>query len=141
MTNNLEHSSIVLQAITSDELITTIEYRKMFKQKEIYIHRFVPELLGVFYAYQFTSTDILDEQVYVTPLLVLGIVYSFAWTIIKNKKPYIATSLATISTFLFILCGLYIIKMTYFYPFLLKLFYIKKKEIILCTTLKKMTNF
>lgn len=96
-------------------IITTIEYRKMFRQKEIYIHRFVPELIGALCAYQFSATNVLDQQIFLTPILVLGIIYSFAWTIIRNKKPYIATSLATISAFLFILCGLYIIKLTYFF--------------------------
>lgn len=96
-------------------IITTIEYRKMFKQKEIRIHRFIPELIGIVCAYQFSFTDILAEHVFITPILILGIIYSFAWTIIRNKKPYIATSLATISAFLFILCGLYIIKLTYFF--------------------------
>lgn len=96
-------------------IITTIEYRKMFKQKEIRIHRFIPELVGIVCAYQFSFTEVLAEHVFITPILILGIIYSFAWTIIRNKKPYIATSLATISTFLFILCGLYIIKLTYFF--------------------------
>ena len=96
-------------------VITTLEYRKMFKQKEICIHRFIPELVGIVCAYQISFSANLGEHIFVTPVLVLGTIFSFAWTIIRNKKPYIATSLATISAFLFILCGLYITKMTYFY--------------------------
>ncbi len=96
-------------------IIATIEYRKMFKEKDIYVHKFLPEIIGIMLAFVFSfSTDISSHHL-VTPILLFGIILSYIITVIRNKKPYIISSLAAIGAILFIFCGLYIIKLTYFY--------------------------
>lgn len=96
-------------------IIATIEYRKMFKEKDIHVHKFLPEIIGIMLAFVFSfSTDISSHHL-VTPILLFGIILSYIITVIRNKKPYIISSLAAIGAILFIFCGLYIIKLTYFY--------------------------
>ncbi len=86
-------------------IISMIEYRNMFKSKEIYPHKVIPELTGFIMAYCFI------ENYSVLPVFIIGCIFSFILTVIRNKKPYILTSLSTITAIFFILCGLYIIKL------------------------------
>lgn len=96
-------------------IIAMIEYRNMFKNKGIYPHKLLPELLGAACAYTFIFIDDLNEQIIITPLMTAGIIMSFVFTIILNKKPYIETSLSSMAAFFLIFCGLYIIKLTYYF--------------------------
>ena len=96
-------------------IIAMIEYRNMFKQKEIYPHPILPELFGIICAYIFITADNLSSHHLVTPLTLVAVIFSFIITIIRNKKPYIATSLSTICAILLIFSGLYIIKLTYYF--------------------------
>ncbi len=96
-------------------IFTMIEYRNMFKSKEIYPHKVLPEIIGIFVAYIFIYTNNPKEQTYILPLVIIGTIFSFILTIIRNKKPYILTTLATIAAIILIICGLYIIKITYFF--------------------------
>lgn len=47
--------------------------------------------------------------------MLIGVIATFVFTVIKNKKPYMMTSFASIIAFLLIFCGLYIIKLTYYF--------------------------
>lgn len=96
-------------------IIAMIEYRNMFKQKEIHIHKFLPEIIGVFIAYFFIFFDNISMHIFITPTILCGIILAFSTTIIKNRKPYLLTSFSTTASFLLIFCGLYIIKLTYFF--------------------------
>lgn len=96
-------------------IIAMIEYRKMFKQKDIHIHPVLPELIGLLIASEFiVSKDIVSHAI-IMPIMVVGVILSFVITVIRNKKPYILTSFANIASFLLIFCGLYIIKLTYYF--------------------------
>ena len=94
-------------------IISIREYRKMFEQKQVYIHKILPEVLGILMAIIFCFP--ISEYVHnlITPILVIGIITTFLITIMRNKKPYILTSTATIMSFLFVFFGLYVIKITY----------------------------
>ena len=96
-------------------IIAMTEYRNMFKQKEIYIHKFLPEIIGISIAYFFVFFDNISMHIFITPTILSGVILTFSATIIKNKKPYLLTSFSTIASFLLIFCGLYIIKLTYFF--------------------------
>ena len=96
-------------------IIAMIEYRNMFKHKNIYPHKFLPELTGAICAYIFIFSKMSAEQIIIMPLIILGVILSFSITVILNKKPYLETSLSSIAAFLIIICGLYIIKMTYYF--------------------------
>ena len=96
-------------------IIAMTEYRNMFKQKEIYIHRFLPEITGICISYFFIFFDNLSLHIFITPLALCSIIFTFCLTVIKNKKPYILTSFSTIAAMSLIFCGLYIIKLTYFF--------------------------
>lgn len=106
-------SKLILFLVSIPFIICALnEYRKMFEEKEIYIHKFIPELIGVMLSFLY----IYNYNDYVTPVTVLGIMLSFFLTIIKNKKPYIITTFASILGFMFIFCTLYIVKLFYFFP-------------------------
>ncbi len=94
-------------------ITATKEYREMFKQKEINVHKFVPEIFGILFALIFCFPMNQYAHKMITPLFIAGIITSFVITIIKNKKPYFITSLATIMSFFMVFCGLYVIKITY----------------------------
>ncbi len=96
-------------------IITMMEYRKMMKNKDIYPHKFLPEIVGILCAYVFSFTKGIEEHSIITPILIGGVVFSFILTVLRNKKPYIMTSLSTIAAILLIFCGLYIIKLTYYF--------------------------
>lgn len=96
-------------------IVAMAEYRNMYKQKEIYPHPILPELFGIVCAYIFIQAGDLSSHHLVTPLTMAAVIFSFIITIIRNKKPYIETSLSTIAAILFIFCGLYIIKLTYYF--------------------------
>ncbi len=96
-------------------IIAMKEYRNMFKQKEIYIHKFLPEFIGIATSYFFIFFNDISNHVFITPLLLCGTITTFCTTVVKNQKPYILTSLSTIASFLLIFSGLYIIKLTYFF--------------------------
>lgn len=87
----------------------------MFEQKEIYLHKFLPELISILIATQICILPNIEYHLLITPLLIIGIILTFLITIIKNKKPYIITSFATILSFLLVFCGLYVVKITYQY--------------------------
>ncbi|MBE7705398.1 MAG: phosphatidate cytidylyltransferase [Cyanobacteria bacterium SIG29] len=96
-------------------IITMIEYRNMFKEKNIFPIKLIPEITGILFAYIFViSHDLMLHQI-VTPIFVGATIITFISTIIMNKKPYLLTSLSTIIAFIFIFLGLYIIKLTYFF--------------------------
>lgn len=94
-------------------IAATKEYREMFKQKEINVHKFVPEIFGILFALIFCFPMNQYAHKMITPLFIAGIIISFVITIIKNKKPYFITSLVTIMSFFMVFCGLYVIKITY----------------------------
>ena len=94
-------------------ILSIREYRNMFKQKEIYIHKLLPEIVSIFFAFIFCFPVSEYSHNYITPVTVIGIIMAFVITVIRNKKPYILTSLATIMAFLLVFCGLYVIKITY----------------------------
>lgn len=94
-------------------IISIKEFRIMFNKKEIYLHKFLPEIISILMAFIFCDTTHKNLHNFVTPIIVLGIILSFGLTIIKNKKPYIMTSLITILSFLFVFLGLYVIKIDY----------------------------
>lgn len=96
-------------------IIAMNEYRNMFKQKEIYIHKFLPEIISFGIAYFFIFFDNISLHIFITPIILCGVILTFSTTILKNKKPYLLTSFSTIASFLLIFCGLYIIKLTYFF--------------------------
>lgn len=96
-------------------IVAMIEYRNMFKQKEIYIHKFLPEIIGICISYFFIFFENISMHVFITPIILCGVILTFSITILKNKKPYLLTSVSTITSFLLIFCGLYIIKLTYFF--------------------------
>ncbi len=96
-------------------IIAMVEYRNMFKNMNIHPHKFLPELIGSISAYTFTFSSEAIEQSIIFPLIILGTILSFSITIVFNKKPYLETSLSTISAILMIMCGLYIIKLTYYF--------------------------
>ena len=107
-------SAFLKMAISLFLIIAAVkEYRKMFKEKEIYIHKFIPEIFGILFSLIFCFPINQYAHKMVTPLFIAGIIVSFAVTLIKNKKPYFITSLATIMSFLMVFCGLYVIKITY----------------------------
>ncbi len=109
-------SKIMLLIISALLIIAAMfEYRNMFKQKKIYPHVILPELIGIICASIFIFEPEISDHNFITPILITGIIFSFIITVITNKKPYILTSLSTISAFLFIICGLYIIKLTYYF--------------------------
>ncbi len=87
------------------------EYREMFSSKEISVHKFLPETIGILLSFLY----IYNATEFVTPILVLGIILSFFLTIIKNRKPYMSSCFATIMGFIFIFCTLYIVKLFYFF--------------------------
>ena len=94
-------------------ILSIREYREMFEQKEIYIHKFLPETISILFALIFCFPISEYAHNLITPFTVIGIIITFFITIIKNKKPHIMTSIATILSFLFVFCGLYVIKITY----------------------------
>lgn len=96
-------------------IIAMVEYRKMFKQKDIHIHPILPETIGFLTAFIFIFSKDLTNHYLITPLLMAGTIFSFILTVIRNKKPYMLTSFASIAAFLLIFCGLYIIKLTYYF--------------------------
>lgn len=96
-------------------IITMIEYRNMFKEKNIFPHKFLPEITGILCAYIFTFEHDITNHSLITPILLISIIFAFILTVISNKKPYIMTSLSTIAAILLIFCGLYIIKITYYF--------------------------
>ena len=96
-------------------IIALREYRKMFEQKEIHIHKFLPEIISIVLAVNFCTLKNIEYHLIVTPLLIIGTILSFIITILRNKKPYMLTSMATAMSFTFVLCGLSIIKLTYRY--------------------------
>lgn len=105
-------SKFALFAVSIPFIIFALEeYRAMFKVKDIYVHKIIPEFIGIICSYFY----IYSYNDYVTPIIVVGIMLSFFFTIIQNKKPYILTSFATIMGFLFIFCTLYIVKLFYFF--------------------------
>ncbi len=98
-------------------IIAMREYRNMFKEKNIFPHKFLPEIFAIACTFVFSFSNILNDDNFhnfITPFLIAFIVTSFLITILKNKKPYVYTSLSTIAAGLFILCGLYIIKIANF---------------------------
>ncbi len=111
------YSSPILQIILSVLFICAAmyEYRNMFKSQKIYIHRFLPELTGIYFATVFILNHNSFTQIYVLPVLIISFILSFVLTVIQNKKPYIITSFATFMSIFFIICGLYIIKLTYYF--------------------------
>ncbi len=96
-------------------IITMIEYRNMFKEKNIFPHKFLPEIAGILCAYIFVFEHDITNHSLITPILLISIIFAFILTVILNKKPYIMTSLTTIAAILLIFCGLYIIKITYYF--------------------------
>ena len=95
-------------------IIAMNEYRNMFKTKGIYPHVILPEFTGSLLAYLFIFYPYYIEKTpFILPLLFFSIILSFIFTVILNKKPYIETSMSTISAILFIFSGLYIIKLPY----------------------------
>lgn len=89
------------------------EYREMFLAKNIYIHKYIPELISILCAYIF----IKNIPEFITPCLLAGIFLSFAITVIKNKKPYTITTFGTVMGFVFPFCAMYIIKLFYFFDY------------------------
>ena len=111
-------NSVLLFVISIFLIIAAIrEYRNMYEQKEIYIHKFLPEGIGILFALIFCFPISEYSHNYITPITVIGIIMTFILTIIRNKKPYILTSIATILSFLLVFCGLYVIKITYQYSY------------------------
>lgn len=96
-------------------ILAAKEYRNMFKTQNISIHPILPELTGIFCAYNFIFETEPSSQVLITPTIVLFIILSFIITILKNQKPYLLTTLSSICCFLLIFLGLYIIKLTYYF--------------------------
>ena len=96
-------------------VITMYEYRQMFKAKEIYPHLIFPEVIGIIVAYIFIYSNNPKEQTLIFPLIIMSTIFSFILTVLRNKKPYIYTTLSTIAAIILIICGLYIIKITYFF--------------------------
>ncbi len=98
-------------------IISMIEYRNMFKVKNIFPHLLIPEMAGIILAYFYIFGG--DE------LLVLSAGYFLAFfaTIIFNKKPYFYTALSTIAAIFFIFCGLYIIKLYNSYNYIVIILY------------------
>lgn len=96
-------------------ILATKEYRNMFKTQNISIHPILPEIAGIFCAYNFIFETEPSSQVLITPVMVSFIMLSFIITILRNKKPYILTTLSSICCFLLIFLGLYIIKLTYYF--------------------------
>ena len=39
-------------------IIATIEYRKMFKEKDIHVHKFLPEIIGIMLAFVFSFSEL-----------------------------------------------------------------------------------
>lgn len=96
-------------------IITMIEYRNMLKNKNIIPHAFLPEIIGILCAYVFIFSNDINLHAFITPFMLAGVIFSFILTVIKNQKPYLMTSLSTVSAIMLIICGLYIIKLTYFF--------------------------
>ena len=96
-------------------IIALKEYREMFKEKNIYPHKVLPELIGIMCSYVFIFHENNDFHFFITPIILIGTILSFIVTVIRNKKPYIMTSLVSIMGFMLIFCGLYIIKLTYYF--------------------------
>lgn len=95
-------------------IIAMNEYRNMFKTKGIYPHVILIEFTGSLFAYLFIFYPYYIEKTpFILPLLLFSIILSFIFTVMLNKKPYIETSMSTISAILFIFSGLYIIKIPY----------------------------
>lgn len=99
-------------------LIAINEYRNMFKKKEICPHSFLPEIIGIFCSYIFIFKSDIAEHNIITPVITIGIILSFILTVLKNSKPYILTSLSTICAIVLTFCGLYVIKLTYYFEHL-----------------------
>lgn len=89
-------------------IIAMIEYRNMFKTKNIYPHLFIPEIFGILSAYLFIFNPL--NYTGIIFLLIFSFIISFLITIIKNKKPYFEVSMSTILAVIFIFCGLFILK-------------------------------
>ena len=96
-------------------IIAMIEYRNMFKSINVYPHKFLPEVTGSICAVVFSLNNIPSEQFIIMPVIVFSFILSFILTVILNKKPYIMTSFSTIAAVFFIICGLYIMKLTYYF--------------------------
>ena len=109
-------SKIALLIVSSFFItIAMYEYRKMFKQKNIHIHPALPEIIGILIAIEIIFSKDTTQHSLITPIMLIGIIFSFVLTVIRNKKPYILTSFVCISSFLMIFCGLYIVKLTYYF--------------------------
>lgn len=90
------------------------EYRNILSNISVYPHKFLPEIICILISLVLCfSTGTSTAQNLVTPLLVLGVMISFVITIIRNKKPYLLTTLTTIGGILLTFCGMYMIKLTY----------------------------
>lgn len=96
-------------------IIAMKEYRSMLKLKEIHPHKIIPETIGIICACIFTFYNNIQFHYLITPILLAGIILSFIFTVIRNKKPYLMTSFSSMAGFLLIFCGLYIIKLTYYF--------------------------
>lgn len=96
-------------------IIAMIEYRKMFKEKNIFPHRLIPEAAGIICAFIFIFSSVPIEQIVIMPTIIFSVIFSFILTVILNKKPYMLSSLSTIAAIILIICGLYIIKLTYYF--------------------------
>ncbi len=109
----LIYSPVALLIVSLIFIILTMrEYRKMFVQKQIYPHKFIPEIISFICTYCF----IYNKHSFVMPVLVFGIFLSFFITVVTNKKPYLLTTFSTITAFMLTFCTLYIIKIAYLLP-------------------------
>ncbi len=113
----LFYSQILLLVSALFIIISMIEYRNMFKERNIFPHIIIPEITGIILAYIFINGG--NE----TAVLIAGCFLAFFSTVVFDKKPYIYTSFSTIAAILFIFCGLYIIKLSLTYSVLFVIIY------------------
>lgn len=110
------YSKILLFVVSAFFIIIAMyEYRKMFEQKNIHIHYLLPEIVGILISLVLVFQDNIELHTLITPIMLFGVIFTFVLTVSKNKKPYLLTSFSGIVAFLLIFCGLYIIKLTYYF--------------------------
>ena len=92
-----------------------IEYRRMYEVKGVKVHFLLPEIFGGIFSYIFIFNNELQDFLSII-FLVGAFVMAFLITIIRNKKPYVETTMSTVTAILFIFCGLHIIKLCEIFP-------------------------
>jgi len=90
-------------------LIAITEYRRIFLKKDIFILKYIPEILCCALTYVFVAQT-ADFYKISTAFLLFAFIIIFLTVILKNQKPYIETAFSTFCLIFFVFSGLFTIK-------------------------------